>query len=257
MGVMEGGMDKRLKGKVAVVTGASKGIGAGIAEWLAEEGASVVVNYASSKAGAERVVKAIKKKGGKAVAVQADVSKEADIKRLFQETKKAFGGLDILVNNAGVYEFAGIEKITREHFNKHFDLNVLGLLLVTKESLKYFGKKGGSVVNVSSVASTMARPESSVYAATKASVDVITKILARELGKRKIRVNAVRPGVVETEGTEALGIMGSEFARKVEEETPLGRLGEPRDVAGAVAFLASDDASWISGATIRIAGGWR
>src|SRR5580693_2894216 len=205
----------RLKGKVAVVTGASKGIGAAIAEHMAAEGASVVVNYASSKAGADAVVKRITQKEGKAVAVQADVSKAEDIQRLFAETKKAFGKVDILVNNAGIYEFAPLEAITAEHFHKHFDLNVLGLLLTTQEAVKHFGPSGGSIVNISSFAATSALPTASVYSGTKAAVEAITRSLAEELGPRKIRVNAVSPGVVETEGLHAAGITGSDFQKQV------------------------------------------
>ena len=202
-------MSKKLQGQVAVVTGASKGIGAAIAEHLAAAGAAVVVNYASSKAGAEAVAGRIRQAGGKAVAVQADVSKPDDIRRLFAETKKAFGRLDILVNNAGIYEFAPLETITPEHFHKQFDLDVLGLLLTTQEAVKHFGPSGGSIVNLSSVAATLAPPNTSVYSGTKAAVDAITRSLAQELGPRKIRVNAVNPGVIETEGLQAAGISGS------------------------------------------------
>ncbi len=245
----------RLSGKVAVVTGASKGIGAAIAERLAAEGASVVVNYASSKAGADKVVKKIQGAGGKAVAVQANMTKPEEIKRLFEEMKKAFGRLDILVNNAGVYEFKKLEEITPEHFHQHFDLNVLGLLLATKESLGYFGKEGGTVLNVSSVSSGDFMPTEAVYAATKSSVDTITKILAKELGPRKIRVNAVRPGMVETEGTA--DIVRSDFRKQMEADTPLGRIGQVDDIAPAAAFLVSDEASWITGATLLISGGYQ
>ena len=205
---------KKLNGKVAVVTGASKGIGASIAKDLAAEGASVVVNYASSKAGADKVVAEITAAGGKAVAVQGDVAKKADIDRLFAETKKAYGHVDVLVNNAGIYEFAPLENITEEHFHKQFNLNVLGLLLTTQEALKYFNPAGGTVVNVSSLVSTMAPPNGSVYSATKGAVDVITGSLSKELGARKIRVNAVRPGLVETEGTQTSGFTSGELDRK-------------------------------------------
>jgi 3-oxoacyl-[acyl-carrier protein] reductase len=247
----------RLKGKVAVVTGASKGIGAAIAEHMAAEGASVVVNYASSKAGADAVVKRIIQKEGKAVAVQADVSKVEDVQRLFAEAKKAFGKLDILVNNAGLYEFAPLESITAEHFHKHYDLNVLGLLLTTQEAVKHFGPAGGSVVNISSVVATLAPPNSSVYSGTKAAVDAITKSLAKELGPRKIRVNAINPGMVESEGTHAAGIIASDFQKQTEAQTPLGRIGQPQDIAPAAVFLASQESAWITGETLYISGGLR
>lgn len=250
-------MSKKLEGKVAVVTGASKGIGAAVAKELASEGASVVVNYASSKDGADRVVGEIKSQGGKAIAVQADVAKKADIERLFAETKKAFGRVDILINNAGIYEFAGIGEITPENFYKQFDINVLGLLLATQEAAKYIGPDGGSIVNISSLASTLTPPNSSVYSGTKAAVDAATKVLAKELGPRKIRVNAVNPGMVDTEGYRAAGIGESEWRKLVESQTPLGRIGKPQDVAPAVAFFASPDSSWITGETLTIAGGFR
>jgi 3-oxoacyl-[acyl-carrier protein] reductase len=252
-------MAQKLAGKVAVVTGASKGIGAAIARQLAAEGAAVVVNYASSKAGADRVVAAIAEKGGRAIAVQGDVAKAEDIRRLFAETKKAFGRLDVLVNNAGVYEFAPIEAVTPEHFHKHFDLNVLGLLLTTQEAVKHFGPDGGSIVNLSSVVSTLAPANSSVYSATKAAVDAVTRSLAKELGPRKIRINSINPGMVETEGTTTTGIATSEsaFRKQLESQTPLGRIGQPQDIAPAVAFLASADAGWITGETLYIAGGLR
>jgi len=250
-------MSKKLAGKVAVVTGASKGIGASIAEHLAAEGASVVVNYASSKAGAEAVVKRITEKEGKAIAVQADVSKGEDIRRLFAETKKAFGKLDILVNNAGIYEFAPLEAITAEHFHKHYDLNVLGLLLTTQEAVKHFGPSGGSIVNISSVVATLAPPTGSVYSGTKAAVNAITKSLAKELGPRKIRVNAINPGMVETEGVRAAGISESELRKQTEALTPLGRIGQPHDIAPAAVFLASSESAWITGETLYISGGMR
>jgi 3-oxoacyl-[acyl-carrier protein] reductase len=250
-------MANKLAGKVALVTGASKGIGASIAEHLAAEGATVVVNYASSKSGADRVVSAITAKGGKALAVQADVSKKADIDRLFAETKAAYGKLDILVNNAGIYEFAPLEAITEEHFHKQFNLNVLGLLLTTQAGVALFGESGGSVINISSVVSTYAPPASAVYSATKASVDLITRSLAKELGPRKIRVNAVNPGMVATEGAHTAGVTDPEgdFRKHIESTTPLGRIGLPHDIAPAVVFLASDDASWVTGETLVIAGG--
>jgi len=245
----------KLKGKVAIVTGASKGIGASIAKNLAAEGASVVVNYSSSKEGAEKVVAEIVGQGGKAIAVHGNVAKQADIEKLLSETKKAFGQLDILVNNAGIYEFAPIEAITEELFHKQFDLNVLGLILTTKEAVKHFGPSGGSVVNISSIVSTQAPPAASVYSATKGAVDTITKSLAKELGPRKVRVNAVNPGMVVTEGTHSTGIIGSDFEKQTVAQTPLGRIGKPEDIAPAVAFFASDDASWITGETLVIAGG--
>ncbi|MBA3721940.1 MAG: glucose 1-dehydrogenase [Parachlamydiaceae bacterium] len=250
-------MTKKLKGKVAVVTGASKGIGASIALHLAAEGASVVVNYSSSKEGAERVVAEIVRNGGKGIAVQANVANLVDIKRLFSETKKAFGGLDILVNNAGIYEFAPIEKVTPELFHKMFDINVLGVLLASEQAVQYFGKSGGSIINISSIASTAATPNASVYSATKAAVDAITRTLGLELGGRKIRVNSINPGMVETEGLHTSGIAESDFRNKVESRIPLGRIGQPKDIAPAVVFLASDDASWITGETLYISGGFR
>jgi 3-oxoacyl-[acyl-carrier protein] reductase len=247
----------KLDGKVAVVTGASKGIGASIAGHLAEEGAAVVVNYASSKEAAERVVRDIQAKGGRAIAVQGDVARQADIERLFAETIRAFGRVDILVNNAGVYEFAPLEQVTEAHFRRHFDLNVLGLLLASKAAAALFPSQGGSIVNISSFASTAAVGGSSVYSATKAAVDSLTRTLATELGPRNIRVNAVNPGMVDTEGTRAGGITESDLRRQVEAQTPLGRIGQPRDVAPAVAFFASDDAAWITGETLLITGGMR
>jgi len=249
-------MSKKLEGKVAVVTGASKGIGAEIAKHLAAEGAAVMVNYASSKAGADKVVADITGKGGKAVAVQADVAKAADIKRLFAETKKAFGKLDVLINNAGIYQFAPLEEITAENFNQQFGLNVLGLILTTQEAVKHFGPDGGSVVNISSVVSKLALPGATVYSATKAAVDSITRTLSAELGPKKIRVNAVNPGMVETEGNYTAK-EGSEFRKGVEEKTPLGRIGQVDDIAPAVVYFASDDSKWVTGETLFIAGGLR
>jgi 3-oxoacyl-[acyl-carrier protein] reductase len=248
---------QKLSGKVAVVTGASKGIGASIAKHLAAEGASVIVNYSSSKAGAEKVVNEITKAGGKAVAVQADVARQADITRLFDETKKSFGRLDILVNNAGIYEFSPLEGITEEHFHKQFNLNVLGLILSAQAAARLFDGAGGSIVNISSIVSTFAFPNASVYSGTKGAVDAITRSLAAELGPRKIRVNAIRPGMVETEGTHAAGIEESDMQKQVLAQTPLGRLGQPQDIAGAAVFLASDDSSWITGETFVISGGLR
>ena len=250
---------KKLEGKVAVVTGASKGIGASIAKHLAAEGAAVVVNYSSSKEGAERAVAEITGKGGKAIAVQANVAKKADIAHLFSETKKAFGRLDILVNNAGIYEFLPLEEITEEHFHRQFDLNVLGLLLTTQEALKYFDAAGGSVVNIGSIVSTFTPPGGSVYSATKAAVEAITRTLGKELGGRKIRVNAVAPGMVETEGTQTSGVTSPESAmrQQIESQTPLGRIGQPRDIATVAVFLASEDAAWITGETWFVSGGFR
>ncbi|GMW00971.1 MAG: 3-ketoacyl-ACP reductase [Candidatus Hydrogenedentota bacterium] len=248
-------MPGKLDGKVAVVTGASKGIGAEIAKQLAADGAAVVVNYASSKEGADRVVAAITQAGGKAVAVQANVAKSDDIARLFKEAKNAFGQIDILVNNAGVYEFSPLEAITEDHFRRQFDLNVLGLILATKEAASHFNGDGGSVINISSVVTSLAPPNTTVYSATKGAVDVITKVLARELGPRKIRVNAINPGMVETEGAHAQGLAEGEWRKQIESTTPLGRIGMPADIAPAVAFLASSDAAWLTGEVINISGG--
>ena len=248
---------RKLEGKVAVVTGASKGIGAAIAVHLGAEGAAVVVNYSSSQEGAARVVGEITGNGGKAVAVRADVSKEADIRRLFAEAKKAFGRLDILVNNAGVYEFAPLEDVTAQHFHRLFDLNVLGLILASQEAARHFGESGGNIVNVSSVVATAAPPATSVYSATKAAVDAVTKSLAKELGPRKIRVNSINPGMVDTEGYRAAGIDASDFRKQVEAQTPLGRIGQPGDIAPVAVFLASGDSGWITGETLYVSGGLR
>jgi 3-oxoacyl-[acyl-carrier protein] reductase len=248
---------KKLSGKVAVVTGASKGIGASIAKYLAAEGASVVVNYASSKNGADQVVSEINKNGGKAVAVKADVSKKSEIDQLFAETKKSFGPVDILVNNAGVYEFLPLEQITEDHFHKQFNLNVLGLVLTTQEAVKQFGPNGGSVINISSVVSTYAPPGGSIYSATKGAVDTITKSLAKELGPRKIRVNSINPGMIETEGVHAAGFIGSDFQKNAVAQTPLGRIGQPQDIGAVATFLASADSGWITGETLQVAGGFR
>ena len=248
-------MPGKLSGKVALVTGASKGIGATIALRLATEGAAVVVNYSSSKEGADRVVGEINGSGGKAIAIQANVSRPAEVQRLFADAKKAFGRLDILVNNAGIYEFTALEEITPEHFHKHFDLNVLGLLLASQEAVKLFGNSGGTIVNISSVVATLTPPTGAVYNASKAAVDAVTKTLAKELGPRKIRVNAVNPGMVETEGTHSAGITESDFRKQLESQTPLGRIGQPRDIAPAVVFLASPDSDWITGETLTISGG--
>jgi 3-oxoacyl-[acyl-carrier protein] reductase len=249
--------EKKLTGKVAIVTGASKGIGAAIAKHMAAEGAAVVVNYASSKEDADRVVAEISGKGGKAIAVQANVAKQAEIDRLFSETKKAFGRLDILVNNAGIYEFSPLEGVTEEHFHKQFDLNVLGLILASKEAVRHFDSAGGSIINISSLASTLTLPNTSVYSATKAAVDAVTRSLAKELGPRNIRVNSINPGMVETEGVRAAGFADSDFRKQLEAQTPLGRIGQTQDIAPAAVFLASPDAAWITGETLLIAGGLR
>jgi 3-oxoacyl-[acyl-carrier protein] reductase len=247
----------KLKGKVAVVTGASKGIGAGIAKGLAAEGASVVVNYASSRADADKVVAEIADSGGKAVAVQADVSKGADVKRLFAETKKAFGSLDILVNNAGVYEFAPIEKVTEDEFHRQFGTNVLGLILATREAVKYFNGDGGSVINVGSLASFLTPPESVVYTATKGAVDAVTGVLSKELGPKGIRVNSINPGVVDTEGFRAAGFSGTDFEKNAVARTPLGRAGQPHDIAPLAVFLASPESHWLTGQILLASGGMR
>jgi 3-oxoacyl-[acyl-carrier protein] reductase len=246
-----------LQGCVAVVTGASKGIGADIAKQFAAEGAAVVVNYASSKEGADRVVDEIAKRGGKAIAVKANVAKKAEIERLFSAARKAFGKIDILVNNAGVYDWSPLEEITEEQFHKHFDVNVLGLLLATQEAVKHFDSTGGNIINISSTVTSLTPPSSSVYTGTKGAVDAITRTLAKELGPRKIRVNAINPGMVETEGVHSAGIADSDFRKQVEATTPLGRIGQPQDIAPAVAFLASSDAAWITGETLFISGGLR
>jgi len=238
-----------------VVTGASKGIGASIAEHLAAEGAQVVVNYASSKSGADEVVGNIQKNGGKAIAVQADLSKPADVQRLFQETGKKFGQLDILVNNAGIYEFAPLDEVTPEHFHKQFNLNVLGLLLATREGVKLMNGNGGSVINIGSIVGQMPVASASVYSATKAAVDAITISLSKELGPRKIRVNSLDPGMVETEGLHTTGIAESDLRKQIEATTPLGRIGQPEDIARAAVFFASDDAGWVTGQTLLLAGG--
>jgi 3-oxoacyl-[acyl-carrier protein] reductase len=245
----------KLTNQVAVVTGASKGIGAGIAKALAAEGASIVVNYASSKEGADRVVKEIIAAGGKAVAVQADLSKPAEVTKLFAETKKAYGKLNILVNNAGVYQLAPLEGVTEELFHNLFNLNVLGLLLATKEAVKLIGPEGGSVINVGSGVSTINPPNSSVYTATKAAVDSITAVLAKELGPRKIRVNSINPGMIETEGVHAAGFIESDFRKWVESTSPLGRIGQTDDISPTAVYLASDDSKYLTGEQIRVTGG--
>ena len=244
-----------LAGKVAVVTGASKGIGAAIAKALAADGASVVVNYASSKDGADKVVAEIEAKGGKAIAIGGSVAKGAEVEKLFADTKQAFGGLDILVNNAGVYAMGPIEAVTEESFHRHFDTNVLGLLLATKAAVAMFGDKGGSIINVSSVVSKITPPQSAIYTGTKGAVDAITGVLAKELGPRAIRVNAINPGLIETEGTHTAGFIGSDFEKQALASTPLGRGGETKDIATIAVFLASDASGWMTGETFVAAGG--
>jgi 3-oxoacyl-[acyl-carrier protein] reductase len=251
---MEAAMAK-LTNQVAVVTGASKGIGAGIAKALGAEGASVVVNYSSSKEGADRVVQEITAKGGKAIAVQGDVSKVADIQRLFAETKKAYGKLNILVNNAGIYQFAPLDAVTEDLFHNQFNLNVLGLLLTTQEAVKLFGPEGGSVINIGSGVSTILPPNTSVYSATKAAVDAITGILAKELGPRKIRVNSINPGMIETEGVHTAGFAESDFRKWVEAQSPLGRIGQTDDISPTAVYLASNDSKYLTGEILRVTGG--
>jgi 3-oxoacyl-[acyl-carrier protein] reductase len=245
----------KLTNQVAVVTGASKGIGAAIAKALAAEGAAVVVNYSSSKEGADKVVQEITAKGGKAIAVQGDVSKQADITRLFAETKKAYGKLNILVNNAGVYEFAPLEGTTEELFHRTYNLNVLGLLLATKEAVKLIGPEGGSIINIGSGVSTILPPNSSIYTGTKAAVDAITGILAKELGPKKIRVNSINPGMIETEGVHAAGFADSDFRKWVESQSPLGRIGQTDDIAPTAVYLASADSKYLTGEVVRVTGG--
>ena len=246
----------KLTGKVAVVTGASKGIGAAIAKALAAEGASVVVNYASSKEGAENVVAAIAKAGGKAIAVDGDVSKAAEAQAIIDAAIKAYGRLDILVNNAGVYQFNPIEAITEEHFHRHFDINVLGPLLATRAAVKYLGE-GGSIINIGSGVSRLTPPNSAVYTGTKGALDAITGVLAKELGPRKIRVNSLNPGMVETEGTRSGGYIGSDLEKALVAQTPLGRVGQPRDIADVAVFLASNDSRWLNGEVVLVGDGLR
>jgi 3-oxoacyl-[acyl-carrier protein] reductase len=253
---MSSANSQKLANKVALVTGASKGIGAAIAKHLAAAGASVVVNYSSSKVGADTVVAEITAAGGKAIALQGDVSKPADITRFVSEAKSAFGGqLDILVNNAGVYEFQPLEGITTEHYQRIFDINVRGLLLTTQEAVKHFPATGGSVINIGSVVTDVLPPASAVYTGTKGAVDAITGVLAKELGPKNIRVNALNPGLTITEGTHTAGIAGSEFESNAVKNTPLGRAGRPQDIAKAAVFLASDDAGWVTGELLRVGGG--
>jgi 3-oxoacyl-[acyl-carrier protein] reductase len=246
-----------LKGKVAVVTGASKGIGAGIARGLAAAGASVVVNYSSGKSDAEKLVADIAAANGKAIAVQANVARADDIKRLFAETKKAYGRLDVLVNNAGIYRFDPLDAVTEEEFHRQFNTNVLGLILSTQEAVRLFGNDGGSVINISSVVSETGLPNSLVYSATKSAVDSVTRVLANELGPRKIRVNAIRPGPVETAGTHTAGIIGTDFEKQMVSQTPLGRIGQPDDITPIAVFLASSASGWMTGETLLASGGMR
>jgi 3-oxoacyl-[acyl-carrier protein] reductase len=247
----------KLAGKVAVVTGASKGIGAGIAKGLAAEGAAVVVNYASSREGADKVVAEITARGGKAIAVHGDVSKAGDVQRIFAETKKAFGTLDVLVNNAGVYSFAPLEAVTEDEFHRQFNTNVLGLILSTQEAQKHFGPEGGSVINIGSAATDITPPASVVYTATKGAVTSITQVLAKELGPRKIRVNSINPGMVETEGAHSAGVIGGDFETMAVSQTPLGRIGQPGDVTPVAVFLASAESGWLTGETLVVSGGMR
>jgi 3-oxoacyl-[acyl-carrier protein] reductase len=247
----------KLQGKVAIVTGASKGIGAGIAKAFAAEGAAVTVNYASSREGADKVVAEIAGRGGSAIAVGGDVSKEADVKTLFDETQKSFGRVDILVNNAGVYRFAPLEEVTEADYRRHFDINVLGPLLTMKEALKHFPAQGGSIINVSSVAAFSPTPTASVYSGTKGALDTISLVLAHELGARNVRVNSLNPGMIETEGVHTLGVIGGDFEKAIVAKTPLQRVGQPDDIAKVAVFLASDDAGWITGERVTASGGLR
>lgn len=247
----------KLKGKIAVVTGASKGIGAGIAKALAAEGATVVVNYSTSKAGADRVVAEIEQAGGKAVAIGGSVAKSAEIDALFAETAKRFGKVDVLVNNAGVYAFSALEGITEEGIDAIFDVNVKGLLLATKAAVALFPSEGGSVINIGSVVSEQTPPATAIYSGTKGAVDAITRVFAKELGPKKIRVNAVNPGLTLTEGVQAAGFVGTDMEKAAVAQTPLGRIGQPDDIADVVAFLASEDARWITGSLLQAGGGLR
>jgi len=246
---------RELQGKAAVVTGASKGIGAGIAKELAAAGAAVVVNYATSREGADKVVAEITRQDGRAIAVQGDMSKRADVQRLFAETTKAFGRLDVLVNNAGVFNFQPLEEITEVEFHRHYDTNVLGPIMATQEAVKHFGPDGGSVINISSVAARNATPSSAVYAGTKSALDTVSRILAKELGPRKIRVNSLSPGFTETEGVVSAGIKGSDMAKEMVAQTPLARAGRPEDIANVAVFLASDRSAWITGEVVSASGG--
>jgi 3-oxoacyl-[acyl-carrier protein] reductase len=248
-------MELKLKGKVAVVTGASKGIGAGIAKGLAAQGAAVVVNYSTDKESADKVVGHIVAKGGQAIAVKANVSNAGQVRQLFVEAKAAFGSINIVVNNAGVFKFEPIEQVTEEEFHLEFNTNVLGTILTIQEALKYFPESGGNIVNISSVASQSPSPGSSLYSSTKAAVDTLTEALAKELGPRNIRVNTVAPGGTETEGAHRIGVMGSPMEKMMIAATPLGRMGQPQDIASVVVFLVSDDAAWLTGERLRVSGG--
>lgn len=247
----------KLNGKVALITGSSKGIGAGIAKAYANEGAAVVVNYASSREGADKVVQEIIANGGKAIAVQGSVDHAADVKRIFEETVKAFGKLDILVNNAGIYNFAGIEDITEESFHKMFNINVLGSILTIQQAVKLFGDNGGVIINTGSIVSTLDMPTALVYTQTKYAIDAMTRILAKELGPKNIRVNSINPGLIETEGSHSSGVMQGEAEKWHVSQTPLGRVGTPEDIAKVAIFLASEDSYWVNGETIAVAGGQR
>jgi 3-oxoacyl-[acyl-carrier protein] reductase len=248
--------EKKLQGKVALVTGASKGIGAAIALELAAQGAAVAVNYSGSKAGADKIVEQIKAAGGKAIAVQANLADTESIGPLVARVTRDLGPITTLVNNAGIYDFSPIEGVTPEHFHKQFNVNVLGLILTTQAALAQFSPDGGSIINIGSVAAKGV-PAASVYSATKGAVDSVTLALSKELGPRNIRVNSLNPGMIETEGAHAAGIMGSDFEKKAAADTPLGRIGQPDDVATVAAFLASDDSAWLTGQTIQASGGAR
>ena len=249
----------KLTGKVAIVTGASKGIGAGIAKGLAAAGASVAVNYASDRSSAEAVVATITAAGGRAIVVPGDVSKAADVTRLFIETKAAYGALDVLVNNAAVYQLGALEAMTEEEFHREFNTNVLGPLLMIREAVKYFGPRGGSIINIGSVASQLTPPNFSIYSATKSALDAITRVLAKELGPRQIRVNSINPGATATEGARAAGVIGvgSDFEKQMIAMTPLGRIGQPSDIAPIAVFLASDESGWLTGEILLASGGQR
>jgi 3-oxoacyl-[acyl-carrier protein] reductase len=246
----------KLQGKVAIVTGASKGIGAAIAKAYAAEGATVVVNYASDKAGAERVVAEITGKGGKSIALQGDVAKAADVERVFSVAKETYGRVDVLVNNAGVYQFQAIDDFSEAEFHRQFNINVLGPLLTAHHASKHFGANGGSIINVSSLVSTKAFPNAAIYSGTKGALDSITRVLAAELGPRNIRVNTIAPGMVESEGAHSAGFIGSDFQKLAVANTPLGRLGQPDDIADIAVFLASDDSRWLTGDRLTAAGGF-